>query len=234
MSNKDDREYSSFAGFAVKMRLFVDQAVLPEVQTYLAPYGYDPARIGEGRLLLERAEAAWDEKHEARGVRKGATETMNAKGRLVWMHFGMGQLAARETLRGRLDLLSALGMTPRRPRRKRAEGETLKRVYISQSFSTRVRQAQTFYDNALASPEIIAFLSARGYDAARLTEGRALLADWIAANDAQEAAKGALTLAYDELDAARGTARRWYLDVRMIARRALRGRKDLLHMLGID
>jgi len=234
MNNKDDRESASFAEFAVKMRLFVDQAVLPEVQTYLSPYGFDLARIGEGRLLLERAEAAWDEKFEARGLRKEATETMNAKGRLVWEHFGMGQLAARETLRGRPDLLSALGMTPRRPRRKRAEGEVLKRAYVSQSFSTRVGQARTFYDNALASPEIITLLSARGYDAVRLTEGRALLADWSAANDAQETAKGMLSKAYADLDAARGSARRWYLDARMIARRALRGRKDLQHALGMD
>ena len=223
----------TFSGLVNKARVFVENALLPEIQGYLAPYGLNPAELARGRAMLDSARNLMEAGAVVRGEQLRMTQKVKEKGGELFDHLRLGQLAARAVLRERPDLLTALGMTPRRKRRKREGGEPLPPVFVSRSFATREAEAEAFYTNALASPEIIALLATRGYDTTRLNAGLTMLRDWMGLNSAQEKAKAMSQTATEDLKTARRDLARWYGDARMISRRALKERKDLYHALGL-
>lgn len=202
-----------------KMTVFVDNALLPEIQARIASQGYGPARLAQGRALRDDAQAGLERHLVLSAEAKRGTDALYAAWKALRLCFSMLVDAAWATLRERKDLLDALGLRPRKAPDK--------------SFPVFVNRARSAYETALGSPEIQGLLAARGYDPARLALERTALYDLMALNDAQEAAKGQAQASTHDLRASMEAMGRWYGDAVAMARRALRDRRDLLDVLGI-
>ena len=203
----------------VKMTVFVDNALQPEIQARIAAQGYGPAKIAQGAALKNDGQQKFDRNLVLEGDAERKTVVLMEKWKEVEKKFSLFVDAAYATMRERRDLLDALGLVPRAP--------------ASQTFAYFANRARSSYEVAIATPEIQAFLAGRGYDLARLSAERADVATLIGMNDVQEAAKGLAQASTHDLKAAMDAMWRWYEDGAMMARRALRDRHDLLEMLGI-
>jgi hypothetical protein len=203
----------------LKMSVFVDNALHPEVQARFVPQGYGPPKIAQGRTLWQDAHLKYDRNHVLEADAERKTVVLMEKWKEVEKKWSLFVDAAYATMRARRDLLDALGLVPRAP--------------ASQTFAYFVNRARSAYEVAIATPEIQTFLAGRGYDMARLNQERMDVQQLIAFNDAQEAAKGLAQASTHDLKAAMDGMWRWYGDGAMMARRALRDRHDLLEMLGI-
>ena len=202
-----------------QMRVFVSNAMHPEIQARFVPQGYGPPKIVQGNALWMDANMKYDRNLVLEGDAERKTKLLYDKWKDVDKKWSLFVDACYATMRARRDLLDALGLVPR--------GATTK------SFSYFVNRARSAYEVALATPEILAFLAPRGYDPARLNTERMDVQQLISYNDAQEAAKGLAQASTHDLKASMDGMWRWYEDGAMMARRALRDRHDLLEMLGI-
>ena len=202
----------------VKMTVFVDNALQPEIQARIAAQGYGPPKIAQGVVLKNDGQQKFDRNLVLEGDSERKTVVLMEKWKEVEKKFSLFVDAAYATMRTRRDLLDALGLVPRAP--------------TSQTFSYFVNRARSSYEVAIATGEIQALLAGRGYDLIRLNAERMDIQQMIAMNDAQEAAKGLAQASTHDLKASMDTMWRWYEDGAMMARRALRDRHDLLEMLG--
>ncbi len=202
-----------------QMRVFVSNALNPEIQLRIAPQGYGPPKIAQGNTLWMAAAQKYDRNLVLEGESERKTKLLYDTWKAVDKKWSLFVDACYATMRERRDLLDALGLVPRAPATK--------------SFPYFVNRARSAYEVALATPEILGFLAGRGYPVDRLNAERMDIQQLIAFNDAQEAAKGLAQASTHDLKASMDTMWRWYEDGAMMARRALRDRHDLLEMLGI-
>lgn len=203
----------------IKMREFVANALHPEIQARFVPQGYGPPKIAQGNSAWMDANQKYDRNNVLDADAKRKTELLYTTWKAVDRKWSMFVDACYAVMRARRDLLDAMGLVPR--------------AATTKSFGYYVNRARSAYEVALATPEILGFLAARGYPVDRLNAERMDIQQLIAFNDAQEAAKGLAQIATHDLKTAMDGVDRWYGDAVAMARRALRDRHDLLEMLGI-
>jgi len=203
----------------IQMRVFVSNAMHPEIQARFVPQGYGPPKIVQGNTLWMDANMKYDRNLVLEGDSERKTKLLYDKWKDVDKKWSLFVDACYATMRARRDLLDALGLVPR--------------AAATKSFGYFVNRARSAYEVALATPEILGFLAGRGYPVDRLNAERMDIQQLIAFNDAQEAAKGLAQASTHDLKASMDTMGRWYGDAVAMARRALRDRHDLLEMLGI-
>ncbi len=202
-----------------QMRVFVSNALYPEIQARIAPQGYGPPKIAQGNSVWMAAAQKYDRNLILEGESEGKTKLLYDTWKAVDKKWSLFVDACYAVMRDRRDLLDALGLVPR--------------AAATKSFPYFVNRARSSYEVAIATPEIQALLAGRGYDMARLNQERMDIQQLISINDAQEAAKGLAQASTHDLKEAVDAMWRWYEDGAMMARRALRDRHDLLEMLGI-
>ena len=182
-----------------------------EISTAVAAYGYDTAKLNAGMALYTTALTAVNAQAAAKGDQKAATAEVKAKQKIARDAYQ----AAAKVARAALDEegLTTLDLTGSEPR----------------DTAGFIQAGYTLFDNAKESGLLADF----GYDTARITAERAKIADFDAANQAQEAAKGAAQQATQEQDAALAAMNDWTAQYLKIAKVALRGKKQLLEKIGV-
>ena len=182
-----------------------------EIKTLVAAYGYNAAKLLEGKQFLGAAQTAVALQERASGAQQNATLAFNAaKTQAVDAYQALAKVARAVIGFGDLAGLSLDGPMPR--------GAT--------AFQTAAR---SLFTNAAALP----LLAQYGYDDARFQAESAKLAAFDDANDRQEKAKGAAQQATLEQDAALEALNRWAAQYVKIARVALRAKPQLLEKLGV-
>ena len=191
----------------------------PDIQSAMLPFSYDSAAMTALSQKLTGCRATIAATLQSRGEQKGTTEQLKADWSVAKDATATFRLVCQELLKDQPSVLDGLGI------RKGAAPRTLAAFLL---------YADNLFTNALsASATVKAKLATRGYTDSRLTAEKGKIDTLHAANQAQEQAKGKsqdLTpqqkQALTELDDA-------IMLYRKLARRALKGRPQLLEKLGI-
>jgi hypothetical protein len=187
-----------------------------ELQASLAAYGYDAARLAEGKALRDQALALHQRQRAGYGEQFAATDAHSAaqaQAHAAYMrHLAVARVALRED-RGaaqKLDLAA----------RKRTQAGWL-------------LQARQFYANALGEPAIVGKLAAFGVAREQLEAAEQLVAAVEAVLVARQSKQGQAQEATRARDAALSALNRWMRDFVAIARVALAEQPQLLERLGV-
>ena len=187
------------------------------IKAPLSAFGYDEAKMLEGKALFEDAATKHDQQKKEYGEQYAATDefeaAMNSANKDYMIHLKI----ARVALRGLRGAAEALQLEDRRKK----------------TYTGWMKQAGIFYTNALADEAIKAALGKFGIDEAKMTAGKAAVQDVADKQAAQFKEKGeaqATTVARDE---ALEDLLDWMGDFVAIARIALENEPQLLKMLGI-
>lgn len=187
------------------------------LRTTMERFGYDAARLEQGRALVERLEALRAMQARASGERVGATDTLQAQRAQVQRTYMEHLQVARLALRDDIGALAALGAFGSRDR----------------ALNGWLGQAQQFYINALQSPQILERLAGLGLTDAQLRETRAQIQRVIDASAAQQAARGAALATTAACQQAARELRLWISQYQTLARRALRDDPQVLEQIRI-
>lgn len=206
---------------SIARRLLAAQVMLdkiladPALQSALVPYGYDLARILQGKALRDQVQALAQQQCACSGDQRSARDARDAA-RSQAHAFYMRQVAlARVALRDDSGAAQKLGLTAARGRRP----------------ADWLMQAQQFYANALSDPAILAKLAACGLTGEQLAQGQAhmaAVATSLVAHEQRRETKQATTQARD---AALLALDRWMRDFTTVARVALAEQPQALDQL---
>lgn len=188
-----------------------------EVQGYLSQYGYDDARLNEGKALYDSAQTMHQKQKAEYGDQFAATEAVQTALENANAEYMRLVKVARVALKGDRAAFQKLDLNGKR----------------KVSMSGWLRQARQFYTNALAAADIISKLGQFGITSERLQTGKELVDAVETANAAQEKEKGEAQQATLERDAALEKLDDWMSDFTAIARVALEEKPQLLEKLGI-
>ena len=234
-SNNTEPQSSSAAteSTAKKPRVFTDysiKAILmraelavtghnsdPDIQSAMAAFNYDSAAIAALDAQLTAAKAMVAATTQSRGAQKGATKKVKDDLKVAQSTAATFALVCRDLLDE--ATLTGLGLT---------SGPAPRPI------AAFLLYADTLFTNALsASSDVKAKLATRGYNDVRLNSEKAKITALHTANQAQEQAKGTsqdLTPQQKQTLTKLDDAIMLY---RKLARRALKGRPQLLEKLGI-
>lgn len=187
------------------------------IKAPLAAFGYDEAKLQEGKALYEAAQTKHDQQKKEYGEQYAATDAfeaaMNSANKDYMTHLKIARVALRD-LRGAAEALQLEG------RRKK-------------TYAGWLKQAGIFYTNALADEETKTALAKFGIDEAKLTAGKAAVQEVADKQAAQFKEKGEAQAATAARDEALEGLLDWMSDFVAIARIALENDPQLLEMLGI-
>ena len=191
----------------------------PDIQSALLPFNYDTAAVNSLDSQLTSARALVAATTQSRGAQRGTTQQLKDTFTAARSATATFALVCRELLKNEPGALASLGLTG---------------GAAPQALAAFLLYADSLFTNALsASATIKAKLATRGYDATRLVSEKAKIDALHAANQAQEQAKGTaqdLTPQQKQTLTDLDDAIMLY---RKLARRALKGRLQLLEKLGI-
>lgn len=175
---------------------------VPTIQSALANFGYDEAKLGEGASLLETAQTLQDKQVKEYGEQFSATDELhlvkaNANS-LYLVHLKLARIALKDN-RGLQESLMLNG------RRKLSNSGWL-------------HQAKTFYTNALSNPEIAQSLLPFGLTAEKLTEAQNLVLDVESKLATQLTEKGEAQQATANRDQALDDLMEWISDFKTVAK----------------
>ena len=186
------------------------------VQTSLAAYGYDAAKLAVGSALLAEAELLTQQQAVHYGHQFAASEAITkARGEanVVYMRsLKVARVAFEEDVQASASLF--------------LEGNR------KQSVGGWLHQTMTFYTNLLADPRLIAAMAEYGYTEAKLTAEQALIMAVHTMNAAQEREKGDAQVATKARDKALQQLSKWLSKFRKIAAVALEAEPQKLEALG--
>lgn len=188
-----------------------------EVQAELARFGYDAARLAEGRALLDAATRLHGSQQAEYGEQIAATTAFQDAFEAARAAYVRHLTLARVAFKDDAGAAVALKLGGRRKR----------------SYSGLLDQARQFYDNVLASEARTAAMAAYGQTEEVLGEARALVLAAIDANAAQEHEKGDAQRTTQERDAAFDALGDWMSDFIAVARVAFTDDGQQLEKLGI-
>lgn len=179
-------------------------------------YGYTKERLQEAAALVKAAMDAVEKRMRLANFQVDLTAKVEtAKKEAFAVYQDLAQ-TARTVFKGDKARLKLLGIDGRMPK---ADGEFIISAYA-------------MFDNAEV-PEVQAALTEYGYDAKRLREDRKIIEAFDKLHQKQESAKGDAQQSTRDQDAALKRMFDWHMRYRIIAKRALRGDKELLEKLGI-
>ena len=206
---------------SIARRLLAAQVVLdkiladPTLQSALVPYGYDLARILQGKQLRDQVQALAHQQRARSGDQRSARDARDAAQSQAHALYMRQVALARVALRDdpgaaqKLDLAAARARIP----------------------AGWLMQAQQFYANALSDPAVLAKLAVCGLTGEQLAQGQAHVAAVAAsmvAHEQRQETKAATTRARD---AALLALDRWMRDFAAVARVALAEQPQALDQL---
>ncbi len=210
-------EPPTIAEFLTSAQILLENSTLPELQIYLAAYGYTPERIQGGKQLYETALAAHQKQIVEYGDQYGATEAQNQ----AWTKASLSYMRlikiARIACKDDLSLWKALELTGERK-------ETL---------AAWLLQAGQFYRAALSTPEIQSRLAVYGITPDSLQQAYVEYQSVVTAHTIQIKEIGEAQQATKDRDFTLDALDEWISDFRAIAKLALADKPQLLESLGI-
>jgi hypothetical protein len=183
----------------------------PDILTAVAKFGYTETELAAAQDLHRTAQSSVNLHIALLGDKSNASKDATKKEAVARQEYQDAVDVARANLKS--DGIKTLGIKPRQPKR------TDDFIYAG----------YTLFDNAASS----GLLAPRGYDAARILEGRKAIEKYDAAHQLQKAATGAAEKATQDQKEALGALNAWLAEYLKIARVALRGDKQLLEKIGI-
>lgn len=183
----------------------------------LTEYGYDEARLQQGKGLYESAMSVWQSQQARQSRRRAATATYNRAEAAANRAYMRGVKLCRTLYRDDATTYHALGLAGTRDR----------------TFARKVAQMRLFYTTALGSPAILATLAGYGVSESQLQADFALVTALEAARSQREVESGAVQDATQSRRQALTTLDRWMRDFVAIARLALEEHPQRLEMLGL-
>ena len=100
----------SVAGFLKSAYALFENANLPEIQSQLASFGYDNAKLQSERALITAFEAADRSQDQAKGAAQQATRDQDAALKALKLWYQQYIKIARVALQGKKELLEKLGI----------------------------------------------------------------------------------------------------------------------------
>jgi len=188
-----------------------------ELLSALAQYGYDEARLQQGKGLYESTLAVWQSQQQKQSRRRAAVaayEQANAAATHAYMR---SVKLCRTLYRDDPVTYRGLGLLGGR----------------SRSFASKVAQMRLFYTSALGSPEILSTLAGYGFTESQLQADFALVTALESARSQREVENGAVQDATRNRRQAISALERWMGDFASIARLALEENPQRLEMLGL-
>lgn len=208
---------------SINERLTAAQVALDNVQAdavlqeALASFGYQAERLQEGQDLLTEARTAHETVTVEYGDQYDATDAMKAAYETASTTYMRHLKVARVALQNGRGTAQKLHLDGRR----------------KSTLPDWIKQARSFYENALANGEVQAALGRFGITSEQLERGQAQVDAVAAANAVQEREKGEAQNATEKRDAAVDALDAWMSDFRTIARIALEDQPQQLEKLGV-
>ena len=188
-----------------------------DIKAYLAQYGYESARLNEGKALLAATQQLHQKQKSEYGDQFATTTALQS----VW------EQANNEYMR--CVKIARVALKSDRGARQKLALDGKRKVIIS----GWITQARQFYANALADAGITAKLAEYGITQEKLQSGQQQVAQVETANIAQKKEKGEAQQATLERDAALKKLDDWMSDFTAVARVALEEKPQLIEKLGI-
>jgi hypothetical protein len=188
-----------------------------EIQESLAAFGYTSEVIQEGKALYDRARTAQQQKQAEYGDQIAATDALNKAWERAKTTYTPLTQVARVAFKNDAGTIAQLALNGRRKK----------------SLSGWLEQANLFYNNALANPDILNGLAKFGITAEKLQAGKAEVEALEGLNAAQEQEKGEAQQATKTRDEAIDVLDDWLDDFLAIAEVALADKPQLLEALGV-
>jgi hypothetical protein len=208
----------SQADFLQASRILIENAAgVPELAAALATYGYDAARLEEGRRLWAETDALAKRQLLDYGESHGASQDFEA----AWTAANTAYIKTLKVAR------VAFGEDPRAITALKLYGPR------KQSVAGWLEQAGTFYANLAAEPELAKRLSRFGYSAAKLEAERALVEELRRLSQAKAQGSGAAQASTAARDKKIRELDSWVSELRTIARVAFYESPQELEKLGV-
>lgn len=214
-----------------------------EVRSYLAASAFPLDQLSQGTPLVERAKASLARSEEGRIRSRGTTEAVERSFASLFGAVTLFRFVALRAFEARADLIQALGLAPRAPRKKAAppvEGQPAPEPGEERLAPGRDRRIDRFLMGAasllravLADEEALALLVPFGCGRERI---ESLLAHAVRLGEddqAQEGVKDAFHAATAGIEEEYRALRRWTTPWRRMVRKALVGRPDLMKRIGV-
>ena len=213
-----NKETKSIAQRLASAQVAINNAMTStEVGLYLSRYGYGPAKLQEGKTLLDAAVAAYQLQLSVAGGRNAATATVTTAyndTRLAYQ--GLAQVC-RAVFGPTNPMLATLGLNRPTPARQ----------------ADLLARANALFDNAIGNASMATSLGQFGYTSQKLNSEKAKVTSFAAAIQQREAAKGTAQQATVDRDKALEALDRWMSAFRRVAKVALREHPQLLEELSI-
>ena len=208
----------SLADRMLAAQIAIDNAMSDvEIKSLIAAFGYDEARMNDGKGLLDAASQLQQVQQKEYGDQFQATDALNS----LWAQADADYMRfikiARVALKSEHALFQKLALNGQRKK----------------SFSGWMAQAKQFYLNALSDPAVIEKLGGYGVTQEKLEAGKTMLQQTEEANAIQKKEKGEAQQATLERDKALDDLEGWLSDFIAISRIALEDKPQLLEKLGI-
>jgi hypothetical protein len=188
-----------------------------EIKSAMAAYGYDEARLQKGDDLYNKASELQDIQVKEYGDQYSATDALN-----------LAKAVANKTYMEHLKI-ARIALIGDRGAGASLELDGIRKV----TFSGWLKQAKTFYANALGSPDVTTAIGRFGITPEKLEAGRQLVNGVEDKLNNQLMEKGEAQNATQERDEAFEELQGWMGDFIAISRIALDGKSQYLEVLGI-
>ncbi|ASC74110.1 hypothetical protein XM38_050850 [Halomicronema hongdechloris C2206] len=204
--------------FITAVQVAIDNALANStLQAALSDFGYTPERLAQGRSLHASALVAHLQQRAEYGDQASATAALQQTRDTAEKSYMRLVKIARIAYKDNPGALVRLDLNGKRKR----------------SLSGWLLQAQQFYSNLLAAPDLLDSLKQYGVTAQKVKAAQAELAAVAAANLAQEQEKGQAQTATQVRDTALDALSDWFSDFIAIARIALEDEPQMLEAMGV-
>jgi len=187
------------------------------IQAMLNSFGYTESILQEGMELCTTTDNLHSAQKKEYGEQYAATDELNELKVLANHQYIQDLRIARIALKGQRSTQESLLLSGRR----------------KESLSGWLKQAKTFYTNALNTPEVLAGMGTYNRTQEHLEAGLTKVNAVEQAYAAQLKEKGEAQDATEKRDSAFDTMQEWMSDFKSIARIALESQPQYLEMLGI-
>lgn len=188
-----------------------------EIKSAIANYGYDDTRLKEGEALYTLASELQASQVREYGEQYSATDELKLASAVANKTYMEHVKIARIALQGNRGVGASLQIAGTR----------------KVTFSGWLKQAKTFYDNALGSSEVTTAMARFGITQEKLEAGQKLVNEVETKLNEQLKEKGEAQNATQERDEAFEDLQDWMGDFIGIARIALDSKSQYLEILGI-
>ena len=190
---------------------------VPTIRNALSEYGYNEEKLQGGFLLYETALSAQQQQKAEYGDQYNATDQLNQNWETAKASYNKLLKIARVAFKDNPGIAGTLALNGAR----------------EATLSGWLLQAQQFYTNALANPDILSALASYGITEEKIALAKADTEAVVAAKSLQTKEKGEAQSATQTRNQALEELRDWMRDFIEIARIALAEQPQLLETLGI-